>query len=488
MADPDPASAALIAHLALQDILTLTASRKGKQRADAPPTDEEYAIQLQEAQLQDLLQALGDLSFAQTIDAALDSDQDYVRRLEVAERCARDDRRAAEALESGRAMPEQTAFQRAVGDRRFRFESEDDEVGSNNATDGRSDIIDEERDETKEDVGQPQVKVEGGLAQPNEYGGRSQPSSGGISQTKRPTNPIDCVACTSTMSSPDLQAPCGHAWCRSCLTDLVRACIKDETLYPLRCCQQHIPERAALGLITDRRVNLAFRLKAREFATPALQRVYCPNPRCSVFLGASLDEASSGSNTALTHGSSAMAFGETTRRCTSCYVSACLQCKSAAHPGESCKQNEALEQVKALAASERWQTCPGCHAIVELHHGCYHMSCRCRTQFCYLCAAPWKTCACPQWDEGRLLRTAQQRVTNELGAARAARVPTAMLWDRVRRQADELRNNHDCAQHNWTYRHGGGRCEECHFNLPSYLLVCRGCHLLACVRCARNRL
>jgi hypothetical protein len=39
---------------------------------------------------------------------------------------------------------------------------------------------------------------------------------------------------------------------------------------------------------------------------------------------------------------------------------------------------------------------------VELSTGCFHMTCRCKAQFCYLCAARWKSCACVQWNERRL--------------------------------------------------------------------------------------
>lgn len=42
--------------------------------------------------------------------------------------------------------------------------------------------------------------------------------------------------------------------------------------------------------------------------------------------------------------------------------------------------------------------------------GCYHMTCRCKTEFCYLCKATWKTCRCVQWDERRLFRVAEERV------------------------------------------------------------------------------
>lgn len=99
------------------------------------------------------------------------------------------------------------------------------------------------------------------------------------------------------------------------------------------------------------------------------------------------------------------------------------------------------------------------------------MTCRCKAHFCYLCAALWKTCDCVQWDETRLMVAAQEGVENEVGRAAAARMPQAVYAARVERRAAILRDNHHCERHNWMYREGGGRCGECRYKLPSYLLV-----------------
>lgn len=48
-------------------------------------------------------------------------------------------------------------------------------------------------------------------------------------------------------------------------------------------------------------------------------------------------------------------------------------CKGAAHQGD-CPEDEASNQLLALAEQEGWKRCPGCHRMVELTHGCYHMS------------------------------------------------------------------------------------------------------------------
>ena len=54
--------------------------------------------------------------------------------------------------------------------------------------------------------------------------------------------------------------------------------------------------------------------------------------------------------------------------------------------------------------------------------GCYHMTCRCRRQFCYLCARTWKTCHCSQWDEKRLYGRAEEIIHRNNAALDAGRV------------------------------------------------------------------
>lgn len=90
--------------------------------------------------------------------------------------------------------------------------------------------------------------------------------------------------------------------------------------------------------------------------------------------------------------------------------------------------------------------------------------CLCSTQFCYLCAAPWKTCECPQWDENRLVRAAEARVQAEAPRVR----PAPAL---VERMVEQLRVNHECAHRSWCYRPGGGQCQSCYNHLRGYLLV-----------------
>jgi hypothetical protein len=98
-----------------------------------------------------------------------------------------------------------------------------------------------------------------------------------------------------------------------------------------------------------------------------------------------------------------------------CTTTTCAACKSASHAPLACIQDANTHALLETARAAGWARCYRCRTLVELTHGCYHMTCRCRAEFCYVCAAPWKTCTCPQWDEQRLLADAQRRVARSVG-------------------------------------------------------------------------
>ncbi|KAJ4490741.1 hypothetical protein J3R30DRAFT_3653919 [Lentinula aciculospora] len=389
--------------LTLDELRDISLSRKGKARNDTPLTDEEIAFRLFE---EENLAVVESLRLAFSLQHAIDVDQDILAKLTVEELGAADDHRYAQALSLGQALPKKSDAQKALED----LESQSE-------------------------------------ASPLPNIGGSKPFR------------VDCVICAESFrSSTIFQAPCRDYYCLACLCDLVRACIGDESLFPLRCCQQSLP-------VTD------FNDKSHEFETLANNRVYCCNLTCSQFLGSSASVEPKGNN----------------MLCSECATWTCTLCKQHSHPSESCAENTALLELKALATEKHWQTCPQCSSIIELNIGCYHMTCRCHMQFCYLCAAPWKTCTCPQWEENRLFNAAEVRVEREFGAA--ARVAEPVVFQRrVEQRAQELRQYHDCNPHRWKHCPGGGTCEECGHFLPLYLKGCRNCQIMVCVRCMRNRL
>jgi hypothetical protein len=83
-------------------------------------------------------------------------------------------------------------------------------------------------------------------------------------------------------------------------------------------------------------------------------------------------------------------------------------------------------------------------------------SCPCPTQFCYLCALPWKTCHCPRWNEDRQFAHATQiiaRKPSEIQANDRSRALAAAVED--------LRNRRHYNHESWRYVEGQHQCEEC---------------------------
>ena len=226
---------------------------------------------------------------------------------------------------------------------------------------------------------------------------------------------VNCIICHEFCRYFEtLKTPCDHHYCKNCLVVLVEAFTRDESLFPLRCCQDPIPVAEVLPSLSLELRSL-FRQKNAEFSVLTRDRLYC-----STFLGSSEGRLS-----------------VSAIECPHCLVNTCPRCKELAHPGEGC----GVSALQGFAMSQGWQICPGCNAVVKLNLGCYHMTCRCRTHFCYLCAARWKTCNCVQFDGAlaRLVVTGHEGlgVENEVGHAAAAGMPPA-----VRQGAAILRDNH----------------------------------------------
>ncbi|KAG8216599.1 hypothetical protein J3R82DRAFT_6785 [Butyriboletus roseoflavus] len=218
----------------------------------------------------------------------------------------------------------------------------------------------------------------------------------------RPTG-HDCVICQDAIHGAEVRAPCGHYYDIGCITDLFQSATRDETLYPPRCCRQNIPFPQVQPHLSQTLIT-TFQQKQVEFGT--LKRVYCSSPTCSRFLGPISEGI----------------FASKVYTCPApgCARRTCGRCREQ-HSGDwthVCRPDADATEVLALSNASGWARCPGCSQMIELHLGCFHMTCRCRTEFCYLCRARWKTCGCPQWDERRLLAVAEERVDAQLGVPR----------------------------------------------------------------------
>ncbi|KAI1055989.1 hypothetical protein LB506_009256 [Fusarium annulatum] len=246
------------------------------------------------------------------------------------------------------------------------------------------------------------------------------------------------------------EAPCSHGMCQPCLIRSIQTAMNDESLFPPKCCGQAIPANATNVFITGE-LLAEFEDKREEFATA--KRTYCSDRTCSAFIPTRFIESG-------------------IARCTRCEKKTCLNCLSEAHEG-TCTDDPESQRVIRLAEEKGWQRCEQCKNMVELDHGCFHISCRCGYQFCYHCGKRWKTCDCPQWDEEQLM--ARAAAANATAQAPAA-VRQAQPVQRVRcDHGDYVRFNRERREE---------QCDDCmemmwHFILCSSSLLAQNTNALS---------
>ena len=183
----------------------------------------------------------------------------------------------------------------------------------------------------------------------------SKEADRGTSLRSVQTNPatIQCGSCLED-TEPFLRSSCGHEYCRDCTRQLFLGAIKDEELYPPRCCGQIIPPEITIQLLTYDELR-DFSERAIEYA--AKDRVYCAEPTCSKFIPPSAVRGDHGI-------------------CRYCHQETHLPCRSLAHPNIDCPLDSGLQNVLAIADAENWMRCFNCRTLVELQHGCNHITCR----------------------------------------------------------------------------------------------------------------
>ncbi|KAI0724353.1 hypothetical protein C8T65DRAFT_563522 [Cerioporus squamosus] len=182
-----------------------------------------------------------------------------------------------------------------------------------------------------------------------------------------------CIVCLEPIDSgPVVSTGCGHHLDVTCLRIMFENALKDASLFPPRCCDdldlEDVHEHLDAGLISR------FERRALEFRTK--DPVYCCNPHCSTFMRGATPTT------------------PVPILCAECGTVTCGSCKREAHPGETCASRELDEAMLEFAKARGWSRCPSCLHVVERTEGCPHMICLCQAQFCYLCAAVWKTCSC----------------------------------------------------------------------------------------------
>jgi hypothetical protein len=414
----------LALELQREDLQAIGESMKGKQRADEK-TDLDIALEIYQNELDTVSNHAYDREMALSIARAVLSDASIIIEAQEAEDQAERDHRFAMSL-SGNG----------------------NEQVPRHSTERMDETLDDQLIEYLQALN---------IEEPED-----QPESSSWAASRKPEAVRECIACGDEFPPFALsRSPCSHEYCRKCLVGLVRSSLQDESLFPPRCCRLPIPVTTGGKWFSPEIVG-QFRAKKLEYETP--NRTYCSKPTCSTFVPP------------------AFITGEVAH-CPKCSQKTCTHCKGRQHTG-ICREDDASQQLLQLAAENGWQSCNSCRRMVELNTGCYHMTCPCGAQFCYVCGVPWKNCTCPQWEEGHLLQRANDIVDRDAGD----RINALERHRRVQLERVNLIENHECDHERWKGRPGPRECEECNQVLPVFIYECRQCHVMACRRCRFNRL
>ncbi|KAJ4303586.1 hypothetical protein N0V90_002485 [Kalmusia sp. IMI 367209] len=304
---------------------------RGKFPAGEPP-DSVVAFNSFYNEIEAHLSFLRDARLAHSIAFAVNADADAIAELAGSEEQAHDDREYALQLNGA---PEDDYY-------------DDDEWDAAGPSTGSSTFVPRWLTATAAsaraiDVPESSAEAE----QPYTYTGRQADALEKLSQE------FECSICFETYHASSILAlDCGDRYCLDCLKNLFLRAKRDETLYPPRCCRQPIAVELVANELTRAQLN-AFRLAEMEFTTG--DRTYCSNVNCGSFIPAPDIMADK-------------AF------CSQCGSETCAMCKSEFHQGVDCPADPALHATLSLADKEHWQRCYACGQLVELDHGCHHMT------------------------------------------------------------------------------------------------------------------
>ncbi|UNI17576.1 hypothetical protein JDV02_003908 [Purpureocillium takamizusanense] len=332
----DDASLQLILQLQMEDLVALDEKKKGKQR-EGEVSDTDVALGLAKENLEIAIIEHGDRQMCISIARAVFSDAPAIQACTTEEQQATTDRAMAHSLSRRGSTASAGVRATAAG-----------AANDNDELDG----LDAEL----------LKKLEGF----NAFSESNDASTGGESSsswaaTRRPAFDPDaqdtaretCTGCYDTYApSVTAKAPCSHLYCRRCLNELFLGASVDETLFPPRCCKQPIPVDEHIDHLSTETVTI-FRAKEVEFSTP--NRVYCHRPKCSAFLPP--QSVRGGSAT-----------------CGECGARTCAICKGPAHENSDCPEDTSTQELLRVAKENGWQQCKSCRRLVELDHGCNHMS------------------------------------------------------------------------------------------------------------------
>ncbi|XP_047119950.1 E3 ubiquitin-protein ligase RNF14-like isoform X1 [Schistocerca piceifrons] len=199
--------------------------------------------------------------------------------------------------------------------------------------------------------------------------------------------------------------PCGHVFCRNCISSYLEVRIKEGTVHHIACPEDKCTSEATPAQVQELVSRELFQKYDSVLLNAMLDSmedvIYCPRSFCQYPTTRDPDEKMA--------------------TCPACNYVFCVYCKMVYHGVEPCryksdekmrlveeyrsadeKQKEVLEQrygrrqLQLLVdntMSEAWissnsKNCPNCNAAIEKSDGCNKMVCwRCNTYFCWICSA-----------------------------------------------------------------------------------------------------
>lgn len=311
-------------------MVDLESRQKGKQTV-GKQTDVQIALACLEDEIKAAQTSINDSIFALSMSTAVATDQSILNAIANDERRAEQDNQYAQGLDDRRRHEPKATGTRALSTMDEMISAEDNE-----------DVISTVMGDLMERVTLDDKAVSVGEGSSRYY------------KPRAPALGVLCVSCLERVDSALFTGPCGHDFCRGCTRQMFLGAVKDEELYPPRCCGHTIPPGIAMRVLNYEELR-AFSERAIEYSSK--DRIYCADPTCSRFLPSFRIQGEHGT-------------------CRECHQQTHLPCRSLAHPGIDCPMDHALHEVLAMADSEDWRRCSNCRTMVELQHGCNHITCR----------------------------------------------------------------------------------------------------------------
>ncbi|CAE6075227.1 unnamed protein product [Arabidopsis arenosa] len=189
---------------------------------------------------------------------------------------------------------------------------------------------------------------------------------------------------------------CRHKFCYECMKQHIEVRLLEGSV--IRCphysCKCKLSFGSCVNLLSPKLRNM-WQKRIKEDSIPVKQRIYCPNPRCSVLM--SVNELSKSTKEAgvRRYFSKSTNEARVRRYCLECGQVFCINCKVKWHSNLSCDDYKRLGpnptaddiKLKVLANQKMWRQCEKCKHMIELSEGCIKVTCRCGHKFCYECGA-----------------------------------------------------------------------------------------------------